>query len=437
MAWDGRDRNGADLNATGIWSRPTAQAPLSTDFWRFWTASTLSNLGDGLRLVALPLLATTLTRSPLLIAGVSAFTFLPWVTVGPVSGVVVDRVDRRRLIVAVQLVRGLAAGGFAVAVATGSVTIAAVYVIAVVIGIGETLADTAAQAAIPRLVGDPDRLELANSRLLAGQIVMNQAVGTAAGGVLFAAAAVLPFSIDAATYLIAAGLILTVREDLGPGPGAPARQTVRQDLVEGIRWLWRHDILRPYALSVALTNLGLQVSTAILVLFVLDVLLLPEAAFGLLLAVGAVGGVVGASVGTRIVGRFGRTRTLITTTAVTAASTGVIGASSHSFVAAASLFVGIASVTVFNVVGQSMRQAVTPSRLLGRVVSAYRFVGFSSMPAGAALGGVIAELFGLRTPFFVGAALIAVAAVIEARVFTDDAISAAIAGNADFTADEA
>lgn len=424
------------MNAAWIWRRRTRQAPLSADFWRFWTASTLSNLGDGLRLVALPLLATTLTRSPLLIAGVSAFTFLPWVTVGPVSGVVVDRVDRRRLIVAVQLVRGLAAAGFAVAVATGSVTIAVVYAIAVVIGIGETLADTAAQAAIPRLVGDSDRLELANSRLLAGQIVMNEAVGTAAGGVLFAAAAMLPFSVDAATYLIAAGLILTVRKDLGPGPGATARQTVRQDLVEGIRWLWRHDILRPYALSVALTNLGLQVSTAILVLFALDVLLLPEAAFGLLLAVGAVGGVVGASVGTRVVARFGRTRTLVTTTGMTAVSSAVIGASSHSVVAAASLFVGIASITVFNIVGQSVRQAVTPSRLLGRVVSAYRFVGLSSMPVGAALGGVIAEMLGLRAPFFVGAVLVAAAAVIQARVFTDGSIAAAIASNADLTPHE-
>lgn len=423
------------MKAAGIWRRSERQAPLSADFWRFWTASTLSNLGDGLRLVAMPLLATTLTRSPLLIAGVSAFTFLPWVTVGPVSGVIVDRVDRRRLIVAVQLIRGLVAAGFAVAVATDSVSIAVVYAIAVVIGIGETLADTAAQAAIPRLVGDPQRLELANSRLVAGQIVMNEAVGTAAGGVLFAAAAVLPFSIDAATYLIAAGLILAVRKDLGPGPATTAPQTVRQDLVEGIRWLWRHDVLRPYALSVALTNLGLQFSNAILVLFALEVLLLPEAAFGFLLAVGAVGGVVGAAVGTRVVAKFGRSRTLMTATGMTAVTSAIIGTSSHSFVAAASLFVGIASVTVFNIVGQSVRQAVTPSRLLGRVVSAYRFIGLSSMPVGAALGGVTAELLGLRAPFFIGAALVATAAVVQARV-TDEAISAAIVSNTDFTADE-
>lgn len=363
-------------------------------------------------------------------AGVSAFVFLPWVVVGPVSGVVVDRVDRRRLIVAVQVVRGLAAALFAVTVATGTVSIALLYGIAVVIGIGETLADTASQAAIPRLVRS-DQLELANSRLLAGQIVTNEAIGTAAGGLLFAAGAALPFSIDAGTYLIAAALVLTVRQDLGPGRRAGAPTTVRQDIAEGMRWLWRDDLLRPYAASVALTNLGLQIPTAILVLFALDVLQLPEAGFGFLLAAGAGGGVLGAAAANRVVGRIGRTRTMVLTTLLSAMATAGLGASRHPVAAGTALFLTIGSVTVFNVVGQSVRQAVTPSRLLGRVVTAYRLVGLSSIPIGSVVGGVVAELAGLRAPFFVGAVLVAGAALIQARVFTDAAISAAIADNPD------
>lgn len=405
---------------------------LPAEFWRFWAASTVSNLGDGLRLVALPLLAATLTRDPLLVAGVSAFVFLPWIIVGPLSGVVVDRVDRRRLIIIVQLARGIAAAIFALTVATGTVNIGILYGLAVVIGVGETLADTASQAAIPRFVS-PENLELANSRMLAGQIVANEALGTALGGVLFAAAAVLPFSVDAATYLIAAALVLAVRRDLGPGKkdAAAMPSTVRQDLVEGLRWLWRHDLLRPFALSVALINLGLQIPMALMVLFALDVLQLSEAGFGFLLAAGAGGGVLGASVANRVVGRVGRTRVLVGSAVITAGCNALIGVSSHPLLAGVALFLAIGVVTVGNVVGQSIRQAVTPSRLLGRVVGAYRLVGLSTIPIGSVVSGIIATVAGLRATFFVGATLIATAAWVQARVFSDHAISVAIEHNAD------
>lgn len=403
---------------------------LPADYWRFWTASTLSNLGDGLRFVALPLLAAALTRSPLLVAGVSAFSFLPWILVGPLSGAVVDRVDRRRLIVVVQLVRGAAAATFAVAVAVGTVNIPILYVMAAVIGIGETLADTASQAAIPRLVCPP-QLERANGRLLAGQIATNEALGAPVGGFLFAAAAALPFTVDAATYLIAAALVLTVKRDLGPIREGEPSSTIHADITEGLRWLWRHQLLRPLAVSIGVVNLGIQAQAAILVLFALDVLHVSETGFGILLGVGAIGGLAGATGAERLARRLGRTRMIVASTSVVAIASAVLGLAPNPVFAGAGLLVAMGSVTAFNVVGQTMRQAITPSRLLGRVVTAFRLVGLSSIPIGAVVGGISAELWGLRAPFLLGAALITVAAAVQMRALNDAAIDQAIAQNLD------
>jgi len=401
---------------------PTDRVRLPADFWRFWAASTVSNLGDGIRLVALPLLAVRLDDDPLVVSGLVALAFLPWVLVGPVSGAVVDRVDRRRLIVTVQWLRGTVALGFALAVATGVVAMWMLYLTAFVIAVGETLVDSAAQAAVPRLVG-PDRLEVANGRVMAGQLVTNEVVGAPIGALLFAAGAAVPFLLDGATYIAGALLVSLVRVELNPPRPAGAIPTsLMADVAEGLRFLWRHPLLRPLALMVALVNLGMGAQSAVLVLFALSELGVPEAGFGLLVGAGALGGLVGAWGSGRLVVRSGRRRALVTATAVMGASVGALGLTSTPWLAGGLLALALGAASVFSVVGQSLRQQLSPPLLLGRVVTGFRLIGMSAVPLGAVLGGLVARSAGLRAPFLLAGAVVLIGALVQRRILTDAAL---------------
>jgi MFS family permease len=388
---------------------------LPRDFWRFWSASTVSNLGDGIRLVALPLLAVRLTDDPLVISGILALAFLPWVVVGPISGAVVDRVDRRRLIVIVQLCRAALALAFAAAVASGAVVVWMLYVTAFAIAVGETFVDSAAQAAVPQLV-TPGQLERANGHVMAGQLVTNEIVGSPIGGILFAIGAAIPFMIDGATYLLGALLLATVRSDLRPrSVDGPRRSTLRADVLEGLRYVWRHPLLRPLAWMVAVANLGLGAQAAMMVLFAVQVIGVSEAGYGFLIGVGAVGGVVGAWASDRLVLRFGRTRALLGATIVLALGLLLLATAQVAAMTAIALAVVIGAATSFSVVGQSLRQALAPQELLGRVITGFRLVGMSAVPVGATLAGLLARSAGLRAPFFAASFAVCVAAAMQLR----------------------
>jgi predicted MFS family arabinose efflux permease len=408
---------------------------LSGDYWRFWAASAASNLGDGFRAVALPLLAVSLTRDPLLIAGVTALTSLPWLLIGPISGAVVDRVDRRRLLVVVQLCRGVVAALFAVTVATGTVTIWLLYLTAAVIAVGETLADPAAQAAVPRLAR-ADQLETANGRLVSAHMV-TEIVGAPIGGALFAIAAVAPFFIDATTYLAAALLVWLVRTDLSPV--TPVRdETVtrlRHDVVEGLRYVFTHPMLRAIAAATALANFGAAAMWSIMVLFATDLLDISEFGFGVLLAVAAAGGLSGALTASRLAARFRRRQIMLTSIGVNAATSAAVGLARGPILAGTMLFLTAAAIAVNNVVSRSLRQAIPPARLLGRVITGVRVVGLGAAPLGALAGGLLARSAGLRAPFFMAAAAVAAAAYVIAAALTRSRIDDAIATNADLLFD--
>ena len=388
---------------------------LPRDFWRFWTASTISNLGDGIRLVALPLLAVRLTDDPLVVSGILALAFLPWVIVGPISGAIVDRVDRRRLIIIVQLCRALVALAFAAAVASASVVMWQLYLTAFAIAVGETLVDSAAQAAVPQLVAT-GQLERANGRVMAGQLVTNEIVGSPIGGMLFAIGAALPFLIDGVTYLLGALLLVMVRSDLRPRSGTDRpRSTLRADVVEGLRHVWRHPLLRPLAWMVGVANLGLGAQGAILVLFAVQVIGVSEVGYGFLIGFGALGGVAGAWASDRLVLRFGRTRALLGVTLALAAGLLLLAAAQGPLVTAVALSVGIGAAASFSVIGQALRQALAPRELLGRVITGFRLIGMSAVPVGATLAGLLARYAGLRAPLVAASLCVAAAAAMQLR----------------------
>lgn len=388
---------------------------MSRDYWLLWSASALSNLGDGIRLGALPLLTASITREPLPVTLVSAITFLPWVVFGVVGGAIVDRHDRRWLTVGGQLGRGVAVSILAVLVVTDHVGLTAIYVVAFVIGVGEVVVDTSSQAAIPMLAPrTPAGLELANARMTAAHLVTNEVIGTPLGAFLFAAAAAAPFGLDAATFLAGALLVSLIRTPLQE-VRPERRQRVVDDIRDGFRFLAHHPFLRPMMVVAALLNVAFSAMGSIFVLLVIDVFEAPEFAFGVFIAVGAVGGLLGSLVADRVSSLLGRRGALVASSTIGVGAECVIGVAPGIGIASGLYLVSAFAAIVGNIVGQAVRQEVTPDQLLGRVVASYRMVGVAGIPAGAVLGGVVATVWGIRSVFAVSAVIGAVALVTLLR----------------------
>jgi MFS family permease len=364
---------------------------------------------------ALPLLAATLTRDPLPVSLVSFAEWLPWLLFGLVSGALLDRWDRRRVMWTVDAARCVVVGGLAGAVLAGRASIVLLAVVGFVLGTGQTLVDTGAQSILPALVSrDPQRLARANGRLAGTRVVTQELAGPPVGGFLFAAAAWSPFAVDAVSFAAGSALVASIRGRFGPVAAALApdgrRTTLWAEIAEGLRWLAGHRVLRALAAMVAVVNLLAAAGGAVMVLFAQEELGLDAVGYGLLLGGSAVGGVLGSLVAARVDRLVGTARLAIETMIVSALAFLVFGLSSEPWLAGVMFgLCGLATV-VFNVVFESLRQALTPDHLLGRVVSAFRLFGFGAVPLGSLLGGVVARSLGLRAPFVIAGVVIPVAA---------------------------
>jgi MFS family permease len=381
---------------------------LGRPFWTVWTASTISNLGSGLSYVAMPLLAVVYTRDPRLVAAVAAAQYVPPLLFGLHSGALVDRRDRRRIMWSSDIVRAVVMLALALLVLAGDGGIAVLTISAFVLGTADILFENAASAIMPMLVADV-LLERANSWLMTAQIVTSQFLGLPLGGLAFAVAAWLPFGLDAVTFVVAIVLVLSL-----PGSFVAEREsaevtTMWHDVREGARWLLHHRLLRTLALLLAAVNGGFAACEATLVLFSLDVLHVSQLGYSLLLALMAVGAVAGGAVASRLRDAIGARRLIVVSVSLMVTSMLLPGLEPHLWATILALPAGGVAGMLWNVITVSLRQRLVPARLLGRVTSAYRVVGLGAMPLGAAIGGVVADGFGLRAPWLVGGAALAVA----------------------------
>jgi MFS family permease len=400
---------------------------LSPDYWRLWWAASVSNIGDGIRLTALPLLIATITRDPVVVTGVTAATTIPWVLFSLPAGALVDRLDRRRVMIGGQVVRAVAVGVLAIFVEVGSESVALIYVVGFLIGIGEVFVDSSSQAAIPVIAGNTD-LERANSNLLAVEFITNDALGGPVGAWLFAAAAALPFGIDSASFLLGAFLVGRIRTPLQSPPQGDSA-TMFESIKEGVVFVRDHALLRGLAFAVSAANFALGGGAALLVLFTLEELGTSEVQFGLVVGVGAVGGFVGAVAARWVSGLLGR-RWAMTSGALTVAlGQTLLGLAPSIYVAATGFFLASLGVSVFSVVGRSLRQAVSPDRILGRVVTTFRLIGIGALPLGAVFAGVLAGATNLRVPYIVGAGIMFFVTVAIFRVSTPERLTAAGEGS--------
>jgi MFS family permease len=265
-------------------------AGLGPEYRKLWAASAVSNLGDGITLVAGPLLAASLTRDPALVAGLTFAQRLPWLLFSLLSGALVDRLDRRRLMAAVDLFRTVVVGVLGVAVMLGWASLPLVYVAFFLLGTAETLFANASIAIMPAVV-PKECLERANGRLFAAELSANEFAGPPLGGALFAVAAALPFLVDAGTFAASAAMLLALRGRFRVAPAeGPAGKTIAAEIAEGIAWLLRHRLLLVLAIMLGAGNLTFSATFSVLVLFAQDVLGLGSVGYGVLLTAGASAG---------------------------------------------------------------------------------------------------------------------------------------------------
>jgi MFS family permease len=377
---------------------------LGGGFRRLWVATVASNLGDGLVLAAFPLLAASVSRSPKAVAGLAVAAGLPWLAFGPFAGAIVDRIDRLRLMIGFDAGRACVVGGLALAVFAGQSSLVALYAVVFLIGLGETIVDTASQAVIPALV-DPGELDRANGRLFATQTVAQRFLGPPLGGYLFAVAASVPIVVDSVSFFLAALVVATIPGGFrAAGLEDRARASIRAETAEGLRWLLHHPPIRAFAIGAAVINIGVTAGEAVLVLFAQDVLHLSEVGFGLLIAAMAVGYTAGAAWAPWITVRMARRIVVLGSVGLIASSLAVVAAGLlvPTFLAVGAI--GVAS-GLWDVIAVSYRQAAVPDQLMGRIMSAYRVIAYGAFPIGALAGATIANLAGLRAPFAFGAAL--------------------------------
>ena len=400
------------------------RAQLGAPYWKLWTASGLSNLADGVFKIALPLLAIQLTQSPTLIAGLSVVATLPWLLFALTAGALADRLDRRRIMLWANLTRALFPAALAAVILLDLGSIWALYVVALMVGVAETLYDTSAQSILPQVV-NRDQLSRANGRLYAVELTANQFIGPPLGGLLVALGVVAGLAVPAALWLAAVGGLLLV-----PGRYRIERNqatTLRFDIGEGLRFLWNQKILRALALMTGVFNFASSAAFALLVLFAVgpaSAMKLSDPGFGLLLTASAVGAFVGSFIADRAEARLGRSKALALAVLGVALFVGAPAVTSNPYVLGPALFVGGMLTVLWNVITVSLRQRITPDRLLGRVNSAYRLLAWGTMPLGAAAGGLLAEWLGLQAMFAIMGVL-TLTLLSMMPVLTDRAIDAA------------
>ncbi len=368
-------------------------------------SSAASNLGDGIGKVAFPLLAVTLTRDPLLIAGLSATQFLPWLLFALPAGALLDRIDRRRAMIVANSARAVVVGAMAALVAADGVTIWVVYVAALLIGTAETVADSAANVLIPAVVGKGS-LDSANSKLQACEIVGQTFLGGPVGSATFALFATFPFLLNSVGFAIAAVVLIGLSGSYRPRSAESAPGDLRAELAEGFRWLKNHRLMLRLVVVAGLISLVSELAQAQLVLYAIEYLKLSEAAFGLFALVGGIGGLLGAAVAPRLVKASSRRAVLIAGTGCCGAAFAGMGLTGSAVAGAALFGLFAAAVVAVNIVLGTARHTLVPGTLLGRVLGVWRTVVWGAIPVGALLGGVLTHVLGSPARTFLTSGLL-------------------------------
>jgi MFS family permease len=412
---------------------PVVAAASDRRFAKIWTASTLSALGSGLATIAAPLYVAAHTKSPLIVAATSAASWLPWLLFAIPGGVLVDRLDRRRLMVTIDWARVVIMGVLAATMLAGASSIALLDVVLFLINTGEVVFRSASQAMTPAVV-PRERLERANGWLIGGTTLMQNMVAGPLGGFLFVVAACVPFFVNAGTYAASAALVGlvagTYRASANPAT-EPARdgpgRSMRAEVAEGFRWLMGQRLLRTMALLIGLLNITLTATTAVLVLLARERLHLGSVGYGTLFTCEAAGGILGAVFGDRLIRRVTATWTIRVGLLIEAGLHLTLATTRDAYVAGFMMFLFGVHASLWSIVAASLRQRLTPPEMLGRVGSTNLFIAAGGNCVGALLGGAFASAFGITAPYWIAFVVAVGVSVTTWRVFNRSAVAQAYA----------
>jgi MFS family permease len=384
---------------------------LGNSFWRLWSASAISNLGDGISAVAYPWLASSVTRSPLLIALIGFASRVPWLLFTLFAGVLSDRFNRKRILIAMDLFRGALTVGVAIAVTltasslpqlselneiSSSTTNWSLYSILLIasifFGMAEVLRDNTAQTFMPLLV-EKEKLEKANGRLWSAESLTNTFIGPPIGSFLVAIAIFLPFWIDAASFFIAAAVIASSAGSFAPtNEGKSEKINFKAEIKVGFAWLWNHQLFRTLAIVLGCMNFTSSLVGATFILFAQEVLHTSVQVFAILGTAGAIGGLIGSTFGHRVSAKLGSGPALrLALISAPLFNLAIAFTSSWQILWVLTVFEMFIAV-LWNLITVSLRQSTIPTELFGRVNSVYRFFAWGSIPLGVLAGGIIVKV---------------------------------------------
>jgi len=406
---------------------------LGASYWKLWTATAISNLGDGVSMVAYPWLASAVTRSPILIAAAGFASRLPWLVFTLHAGVLTDRFDRRKLIVAMDFMRGLLTVFVGAVVyfnrdsfpaldelttITNLQTNWPIYftllITAFLFGLAEVLRDNSAQTLMPSVV-EKENLETANGRMWSAESLTNSFIGPPLGSLLIGIAIFIPFFFDAVSFFFAVALIASLKGTFKPVDDGKVREKInfKAEIKEGYVWLWAHPLLRPMAIILGTMNGLATMVGATYILFAQEVLQTSVFTFAVLGTAGAVGGTIGGLLAPKVSAKLGSGRSLAMVLAAAPIGSLIIALTTTWQVVWVVVLFETFFAILWNTITVSLRQSIIPTHLLGRVNSVYRFFAWGSIPIGMFVGGGLVSALtlalsrenALRAPYLFGVVL--------------------------------
>jgi MFS family permease len=393
---------------------PPARPPAESlwrhrDFMKLWSAQTVSQFGSQVTLLALPLTAILVLRASAFQVGLlGTVEFLPFILIGLPAGVWVDRLRRRPFLIFGDVGRAVALGSIPVAYGLDVLTMGQLYVVAFVSGVLTVFFDVAYQSYLPSLVGREHLVE-GNGKLEISRSAAQIGGPGLAGGLIEVVRAPVTIAIDALSFVGSALLLLLIRRrEEPPSRREPSggRPKMRQDIAEGLRYVGRHRLLRAIAACTATANLFGNMTQVVLILFAVRQLGMSPGVIGLVFSVASVAALLGAFVSNRLPKRIGVGPAIVTAAAIFSLAGIIVPLSTRStavpLLIAWGLLGSFANV-LYNVTQVSLRQAITPERLQGRMNATMRFVVWGTIPIGAFVGGALGDSIGLRATLWVGA----------------------------------
>ena len=373
-------------------------------------SSWVSNIGDGIGVAAGPLLVASLTHDPTVVAMAVLLQRLPWLLFGLHAGLLADRLDRRVIVVVVDLLRAVVLAALAVTIVVGTITVPLVLAVTFLVGTAETFADTTTHTLLPMLVKEDD-LGSGNARIMAAFITGNQLAGPLIGAALFTLGTATPFAVQASCVGLGALMISRIGTTASVSGDLPV-ETMRRRIAGGFRWLWSHPPVRTLTVAIVAFNVTFGAAWSVLVLYAQQRLGLGDVGFGVLLSASAIGGVVGSCSYGWIEGHFSLGNVMRAGLLVETGTHLTLALTRSPALAFATLLVFGIHAAVWGTIASSVRHRAVPASLQGRVGSIYLMGVQAGLVVGAALGGVLASMGGITAPYwfgFVGSAVILIA----------------------------